>query len=131
MEITGGMRSEYAAWHSQGIMPQDFKPSRREEKYFGPEKMNTIAVGESQTAPWQTAELITTPVPCAGHILKYCAKWENSLGLINFELLYKFQNSLFFLRLRIMEKYIYPSEIYIYSQLYIGLSISYLGSLDN
>ena len=51
MEITGGMRSEYAAWHSQRIITQDFKSARREEKYFGPEKMNTIAVGETQTAP--------------------------------------------------------------------------------
>ena len=50
MEITGGMRSKYAACHSQRVITQDFKPSRREEKYFGPKKMNTIAVGETQTA---------------------------------------------------------------------------------
>ena len=39
MKITGGIRSEYAACHSQRVIIQDFKPARREEKYFGPEKM--------------------------------------------------------------------------------------------
>ena len=51
-EITSGMRSEFAAWQSQRIITQYFKPARRDEKYFGPEKMNrpTMAVGETQTA---------------------------------------------------------------------------------
>ena len=51
MEITGGMRLEYAAWHSQRNIPQALKLARREEKYFDPEKTNTIAVGETQIAP--------------------------------------------------------------------------------
>ena len=51
MEITGGMRSEYADCHLQMVITQDFKPAQREEKYFGPEKINTIAVGETQNAP--------------------------------------------------------------------------------
>ena len=43
VEITGGMRSDYAPCHSQRVITQDFKPARREEKYFGLEKLNNIA----------------------------------------------------------------------------------------
>ena len=61
------MRSKYAACHSQRVITQDFDPARREEKYSDPEKMKTIAVGETQTAAEH----------CAGHILisEYCEKW--------------------------------------------------------